>query len=67
MLKRFVNACDAIAEWSGRILSIGEYVIMIVMLWQVSARYIFKIRRSGQAISVCTFSARWAFCPALIF
>lgn len=42
MLKRFVNACDAIAEWSGRILSIGEYVIMIVMLWQVSARYIFK-------------------------
>ena len=42
MLKRFVNVCDAIAEWSGRILSIGEYVIMIVMLWQVSARYIFK-------------------------
>lgn len=42
MLKRFVSACDAIAEWSGRILSIGEYVIMIVMLWQVSARYIFK-------------------------
>ena len=65
MLKRFVNACDAIAEWSGRILSIGEYVIMIVMLWQVSARYIFK--NPAVWISVCTFSARWAFCPALIF
>lgn len=42
MLKKFVNCCDSIAEWSGRILSVGEYLILIIMLYQVFARYILK-------------------------
>lgn len=42
MLKRFVDTCDSISEWSGKILSLGEYVILLVLLWQVAARYIFN-------------------------
>jgi len=42
MLKRFVDICDGIAEWSGRIFCLGEYGILVIMLLQVFARYILK-------------------------
>lgn len=42
MLKRIVDACDAIAEWSGKIFCLGEYGILVILLYQVFARYILK-------------------------
>lgn len=42
MLKRFVDICDIISEWSGRIFCLGEYGILVIMLYQVFARYILK-------------------------
>ena len=42
MLKRVLDTCDNIAEWSGRIFCLGEYGILIIMLFQVAARYLFK-------------------------
>ena len=42
MLKRIVDACDAVAEWSGRIFCLGECGILVIMLYQVFARYILK-------------------------
>lgn len=41
-LKKVLDVCDNIAEWSGRIFSYGEYLILIIMLYQVAVRYLFN-------------------------
>lgn len=41
-LKWVLDTCDNVAEWSGRIFSYGEYLILVIMLYQVVARYIFQ-------------------------
>lgn len=42
MLKKVLDTCDNLAEWSGRIFCIGEYGILLIMLYQVTARYLLN-------------------------